>query len=568
MPLRHRYILNRQFLLMLLAQIKIELPGRPRQARWIGRMNRSIYQEIGSAPLQGEERVVTMEGQPAEASDSSHRPKNGHPHPNTERSHDREEDGDAVATSWRHGRGHGGLVAAGRFAHPADRHGEGGQRADQLRRSSAPAAAPRRTSASWRHEGRRASRSTSSASATSGTATRKSAAASIPSARALRPEGQRQGRVTKDYRKLLDRKDVDAVVIATPDHWHAKQTIDAMEAGKDVYCEKPMTHTIDEARKVAETVKQTEQVFTVGVQSTADPRWKMANEMITAGKIGKVMQGQTSYYRNSDVGQWRYYPLTEGHEPQDGRLEDVPRDRVRPGPRAAVRPRQVRPVALLLGLRRRHVHRPVRPPAHPPDPGDGRAVPAPRRRRRRPLPGVRRPRRARRGHRGRRLRRGLPGHHLGHDVQRRPARRGHPRPHRVFSTMHTTNAALTIQRLIAMFPPAERDLLLLQLETNLEAVISQRLAKARQGGRLPVVEIMRATPMVRKLIGEGRTERLPQAIANRDAGMQLFDQHLAELYNSQQISGTEALRLATNPEAVAAAMRGISRGETSGGLVG
>ena len=140
--------------------------------------------------------------------------------------------------------------------------------------------------------------------------------------------------------------------------------------------------------------------------------------------------------------------------------------------------------------------------------------------------------------------------------------------HLVFSTMHTTNAALTIQRLIAMFPPAERDLLLLQLETNLEAVISQRLAKARQGGRLPVVEIMRATPMVRKLIGEGRTEKLPQAIANRDAGMQLFDQHLAELYNSQQISGTEALRLATNPEAVAAAMRGISRGETSGGLVG
>ena len=140
--------------------------------------------------------------------------------------------------------------------------------------------------------------------------------------------------------------------------------------------------------------------------------------------------------------------------------------------------------------------------------------------------------------------------------------------HLVFSTMHTTNAALTIQRLIAMFPPSERDLLLLQLETNLEAVISQRLAKARQGGRLPVVEIMRATPMVRKLIGEGRMEKLPQAIANRDAGMQLFDQHLAELYNSQQISGTEALRLASNPEAVAAAMRGITRGETSGGLVG
>ncbi len=140
--------------------------------------------------------------------------------------------------------------------------------------------------------------------------------------------------------------------------------------------------------------------------------------------------------------------------------------------------------------------------------------------------------------------------------------------HLVFSTMHTTNAALTVQRLIAMFPPEERDLLLLQLETNLEAVIGQRLAKSLQGGRLPVVEIMRSTPIVRKLIGEGDTSRLSMAIANREAGMQLFDQHLADLYNSEQISGTEALRLASNSEAVAAAMRGISRGLTSGGLVG
>ena len=89
-----------------------------------------------------------------------------------------------------------------------------------------------------------------------------------------------------------------------------------MEAGKDVYCEKPMTHTIDEARRVAETVKKTKQVFTVGVQSTADPRWKMANQMITEGKIGHVMQGQTSYYRNSNEGQWRYYPLTKDMNPK------------------------------------------------------------------------------------------------------------------------------------------------------------------------------------------------------------------------------------------------------------
>ena len=77
-------------------------------------------------------------------------------------------------------------------------------------------------------------------------------------------EGKDKERITKDYRKILDNKDVDVVLIATPDHWHAKMSIDAMEAGKDVYCEKPMTHTIDEARRVAETAKKTKQVFTVG----------------------------------------------------------------------------------------------------------------------------------------------------------------------------------------------------------------------------------------------------------------------------------------------------------------
>ena len=132
----------------------------------------------------------------------------------------------------------------------------------------------------------------------------------------LDAQGKDKDRVTKDYRKILECKDVDAVLIATPDHWHAKMSVDALDAGKDVYCEKPMTHTIDEARLVAEAVKRTKQVFTVGVQSTADPRWRMANQMITEGKIGHVMQGQTSYYRNSDGGQWRYYALSKDMNPK------------------------------------------------------------------------------------------------------------------------------------------------------------------------------------------------------------------------------------------------------------
>ena len=237
---------------------------------------------------------------------------------------------------------------------------------------------------------RRASRSTSSASATSGTATKRSSRGLYYSAKkcGLDAEGKDKDRVTKDYRKILECKDVDVVLIATPDHWHAKMSIDAMEAGKDVYCEKPMTHTIDEARRVTETAKRTKQVFTVGVQSTADPRWKLANEMITEGKIGHVMQGQTSYYRNSNIGQWRYYPLSKDMNPKTVDWKMFLGTEFGLAPEHAVQPRQVRPVAVLLGLRRRHVHRPVRPPAHPPDPGDGRPVPAAGRRRRRPVPRV------------------------------------------------------------------------------------------------------------------------------------------------------------------------------------
>ncbi len=141
--------------------------------------------------------------------------------------------------------------------------------------------------------------------------------------RGLYPSAERCGldagdktKVTKDYRKLIENKDIDAVVIATPDHWHATMAIQAMEAGKDVYCEKPMCHTIDEARRITETQAKTKQIMTVGVQSTASPIWKMANDVITSGKIGHVMQAQTSYYRNSSMGQWRYYELTEDMNPK------------------------------------------------------------------------------------------------------------------------------------------------------------------------------------------------------------------------------------------------------------
>ncbi|MHB1422819.1 MAG: Gfo/Idh/MocA family oxidoreductase [Gemmataceae bacterium] len=141
--------------------------------------------------------------------------------------------------------------------------------------------------------------------------------------RGLYPSAKRCGlkeddkeHVTKDYRRILDSKEVDVVGIATPDHWHARMAIDAMKAGKDVYCEKPMTRTIAEAQAVVDAAKETGRVMTVGVQSMADPTWHEAYKYIRAGNIGKVLQGQTSYYRNSNVGQWRYYPLTKEMTPK------------------------------------------------------------------------------------------------------------------------------------------------------------------------------------------------------------------------------------------------------------
>lgn len=141
--------------------------------------------------------------------------------------------------------------------------------------------------------------------------------------------------------------------------------------------------------------------------------------------------------------------------------------------------------------------------------------------------------------------------------------------HLVFSTVHTTNTSFTMQRIISMFPADERDLLKVQLATNLAAIVSQRLAvrKAPAKGRIPVLEVMRNTAVISKEILDGEITNLPQVIASRDAGMQLFDQHLTDLYKQGAIRGTEALRLATNPEAVALMMRGMSTRDIAAGLI-
>ena len=88
------------------------------------------------------------------------------------------------------------------------------------------------------------------------------------------------------YKDILDRPDIDAVIIATPDHWHAPIAIDAVNAGKDVYLEKPMTHRVDEAREVHEAVLRTGAVMQIGSQTTSSDQWWKARDVVAKGHVG------------------------------------------------------------------------------------------------------------------------------------------------------------------------------------------------------------------------------------------------------------------------------------------
>ena len=109
-----------------------------------------------------------------------------------------------------------------------------------------------------------------------------------------------------DHREITSRKDIDAVLIATPDHWHAKIALDAMDQGKDVYLEKPMCHTIEEAKQLSQTVRETKRVLQVGSQTTSADQWHKAKKAIADGMIGQMIQSQGSYHRNSVEGEWNW----------------------------------------------------------------------------------------------------------------------------------------------------------------------------------------------------------------------------------------------------------------------
>jgi len=109
-----------------------------------------------------------------------------------------------------------------------------------------------------------------------------------------------------NYRDLLARPEIDGVVIATPDHWHAKMSIDACKAEKDVYVEKPMTRTLKEAKKVWETVEKTRRVMQVGSQHASNDRWLKASQALHSGVVGKLIMTVGTYSRNSIEGEWNY----------------------------------------------------------------------------------------------------------------------------------------------------------------------------------------------------------------------------------------------------------------------
>lgn len=111
---------------------------------------------------------------------------------------------------------------------------------------------------------------------------------------------------TRDYREVLARKDIDAVIIATPDHWHKQAAVDAMKAGKDVYCEKPMIHLYSDGPEIIETARSTNRIIQIGSQRVSSTIYAKAKELLASGAIGKLNMVTARWDRNSAIGAWDY----------------------------------------------------------------------------------------------------------------------------------------------------------------------------------------------------------------------------------------------------------------------
>jgi predicted dehydrogenase len=111
---------------------------------------------------------------------------------------------------------------------------------------------------------------------------------------------------TRDYNEILARKDIDAVIIGTPDHWHKQASVDAMKAGKDVYCEKPMIHLYSDGPEMIETARSTKRILQIGSQRVSSVIYIKAKEVLASGAIGQLNMVTARWDRNSAMGAWDY----------------------------------------------------------------------------------------------------------------------------------------------------------------------------------------------------------------------------------------------------------------------
>jgi predicted dehydrogenase len=131
--------------------------------------------------------------------------------------------------------------------------------------------------------------------------------------RAVQRTGGR-ARMVADYREILADKAIDAVTVASPDHWHKTHVIEALKAGKDVYCEKPLSYTVDEGNEIIAAAKQTGRLVQVGSQGMSSQIQHRAREIIRSGKLGQITMIRAQYNRNTASGAW-IYPIPPDASP-------------------------------------------------------------------------------------------------------------------------------------------------------------------------------------------------------------------------------------------------------------